>query len=530
MNKLLGKSSLIVLVVMALLILGQTARATVSITLTDVLLIESSRVIVIGEVASTSCQWDDAHQRIYTYVKLNVSEILKGNIQGQQIVLKQLGGEVDGTEMVVDGAPGFANGEKVLLFLNSARDGTLRVAHLFQGKYEILNNGTVKRGVNEAVVSLQSAGAEYTDSAELNSFKDKIRRTIAEHPVEVAHYEQLQSCLAIVETPFEYWDSGVIREQSFTPQFVLLGRRWFEPDTGQTVYYYVNANAAPIGGGGITQVDQALAAWTNVSSSSLKLTNGGSTDTRGFRADGVSTISFGDPDGMMDNPVNCVGIIALGGYVSTGGQSITIGGVTFGQITEGDVVLNNNFECILGNSANLAEVICHEIGHTIGLGHSSDSISDPAIMRSWMHGNGRGATLAQDDINGLTALYPGPKVDEPPVPVFDYASFVSQVVPQTMIAGQKYRVTVTMLNSGTGKWKSGKGYYLGAQNPQGNTTWNTDMIFIDGKVKPNQQVEFTFKIKAPSQPGQYYFQWGMERNGQSFGQPSQLLLINVVSQ
>jgi hypothetical protein len=55
------------------------------------------------------------------------------------------------------------------------------------------------------------------------------------------------------------------------------------------------------------------------------------------------------------------------------------------------------------------------------------------------------------------------------------ASYVSQSVPSSMTAGERYGVSVTMRNSGSSNWTSGSGYprnhKLGSQNPQDNSTW-----------------------------------------------------------
>jgi hypothetical protein len=65
-------------------------------------------------------------------------------------------------------------------------------------------------------------------------------------------------------------------------------------------------------------------------------------------------------------------------------------------------------------------VLTHEFGHTLGLGHSSENPAEPnAILRSATmyyaaHFDGRGATLRNDDIAGVQALYPA--VQAPPNP------------------------------------------------------------------------------------------------------------------
>jgi hypothetical protein len=80
-----------------------------------------------------------------------------------------------------------------------------------------------------------------------------------------------------------------------------------------------------------------------------------------------------------------------------------IGGTTFNRLVEADTVFNDGMDCFLGISANLAEVACHELGHSIGLGHSADPA---AMMWASAHGRGRDATLGSDDRAGVLAIYP----------------------------------------------------------------------------------------------------------------------------
>ena len=44
----------------------------------------------------------------------------------------------------------------------------------------------------------------------------------------------------------------------------------------------------------------------------------------------------------------------------------------------------------------------HELGHSLGLGHSDDS---NAAMFSGLHLDGKEISIGQDDINGIRALY-----------------------------------------------------------------------------------------------------------------------------
>src|ERR1044071_4612188 len=101
--------------------------ASTFITPTDEDMIISSRAIVRGKVLSVSCQLDEARGSVFTYVRVRVREILKGQISEPEIVIKEEGGQVSGRGTTVFGAPQFQAGEKVLLYLDTRRDGSLRV-------------------------------------------------------------------------------------------------------------------------------------------------------------------------------------------------------------------------------------------------------------------------------------------------------------------------------------------------------------------------------------------------------------------
>jgi hypothetical protein len=113
--------------------------------------------------------------------------------------------------------------------------------------------------------------------------------------------------------------------------------------------------------------------------------------------------------------------------------------------------------------------------------------------------------------------------------VSDSATFVSQTVPSTMVAGQTYNVSVKMFNAGTTTWTSGSNYRLGSQFPDNNTTWGWNRVSPAASVAPGTNGTFTFNVTAPATPGTYYFQWMMVRDGGGgwFGNASPLLAVNV---
>jgi RHS repeat-associated protein len=111
------------------------------------------------------------------------------------------------------------------------------------------------------------------------------------------------------------------------------------------------------------------------------------------------------------------------------------------------------------------------------------------------------------------------------------AAFVSQSVPSTMIAGEAYAVTVSMLNQGTTTWAPGQSYRLGSQNPQDNTTWGLGRVDLGAGelVPPGGLKTFSFQVVAPSSPGSYNFQWRMVQDGvEWFGAMTPNIAVQVV--
>jgi hypothetical protein len=110
------------------------------------------------------------------------------------------------------------------------------------------------------------------------------------------------------------------------------------------------------------------------------------------------------------------------------------------------------------------------------------------------------------------------------------ASFVSQSVPTSMIAGQSYGVSVTMQNTGTTTWTAADNYRLGSSNPRGNPTWGMNRVYLDAAdtVAPGEQKTFSWAVTAPATPGPYNFQWQMLQEQVTwFGDPSTNVAVMV---
>lgn len=95
------------------------------------------------------------------------------------------------------------------------------------------------------------------------------------------------------------------------------------------------------------------------------------------------------------------------------------------RILGADVVVNEGIACFLESSpdprAAAEELFGHELGHTLGLGHAcgddasgdcKDVDGDEALMRAYVHDDGRGAQLGAHDGAAICRLYPAARLSE----------------------------------------------------------------------------------------------------------------------
>lgn len=398
------------LFILPLFLMPTSVRATTVVMLTDTELIVNSRLIVSGRVTSVTSAWDDAHSMVWTYVEVVTDRVLKGELRETTIVLKQMGGTVGGSGVRVFGEPGFSAGERVLLYLNTAPDGSLHAAHTFMGKFSIASSaGTdaeiVERSVdaNDVEFLASSGTGDVTNRASFAAYVKKIQETLREQAWRVAQIDAGRANEPMVAVPAEY-SRKKRQSRGLRPEFVFFagGVRWMQADSDQPISYYINPNGSPVAGGGAAEIARAMTAWPNQSGASIRLQTAGQTSACGIVIDNSNTISFGDCLNQLDPPVGCSGVVALTAINYTN-ESKVVGGISFNRLLEADTVFNKGMNCFLATSANLAEVACHELGHSIGLGHPADPA---AIMWATAHGGGRDATLGADDKTGILAIYP----------------------------------------------------------------------------------------------------------------------------
>jgi hypothetical protein len=401
-----------------LVILVLSVHATTVIVPSDDEMVIGARAIVRGAVTSINSGYDTQHNAIFTYVNVRVFDVLKGQITSSEIVLKQPGGVAGDRGTMIFGTPDFNVGENVLLFLDTWADGSLRVYNWFMGKYNInANQGSGRQlvtrqspGRNVDIIGRSTQGPS-TDQMDLTPYIQMIRSRISAKRQQSLDYENRYfNSVRMRSVPNEVMN---LTSQPTIQNFTFLSGsrppRWFQPDSGQSVVFKINTSGAP-NGQIVNDINAAMGAWSSVSNSALRVSNGGSTGGCGLLvADGENTISFNNCDNYSafspSAGSSCSGILAAGGIINYSlSQSKVINGVTFYQAIEANMSFNPYASCFFGNSCNVREIATHEMGHALGLGHSSDT---SATMYYIAHFDGRCAGLKVDDENAIRFIYPG---------------------------------------------------------------------------------------------------------------------------
>ena len=97
-----------------------------------------------------------------------------------------------------------------------------------------------------------------------------------------------------------------------------------------------------------------------------------------------------------------------------------------------------------------------------------------------------------------------------------------------MTAGQSYKVTMRMRNTGSNTWTPATSYCLRSQNEADNTRWGLNRVAVPTSVASGAEVSFDFSVTAPATAGSYNFQWQMAQDGVAwFGGYTTNTVVNV---
>lgn len=384
-----------------------SVRATSIIPIDDAELYRRAHVVVHGIVRSNRVQ-PDALGRPETVTVIQPLSVLKGRLAGD-FVLHQTGGILpDGRFFVLRGRPEYTEGREVVVFAIARARGDFETAEMLLGKFEVWQDGSDRRfAVPDFALSAHPGVDFYESLADLLA-----RRPAGSHPSRPRELTRFlhairRGSFAGVADPAPAGALKPVRHAA-----TIDRRRPLWGNISDTLYRWNNgataawtfSGTANITGGGTAEATGALAAWTNDPNSSINYTAGSGTSNVIYLDATSSALGCG-----WSSCLSGSGVIGCGGPRGSG--SHTWRGDTYYTITGGTVELRSYCTTNLYSSVLTQSVLTHELGHTLGLGHSDQNVSvhdvcrgdeGAAIMRSIVQSYD---SLSTDDQDAIRWIY-----------------------------------------------------------------------------------------------------------------------------
>jgi hypothetical protein len=413
--------------------------------------IERSSAIIVGRVLRSHVE------SLETVTDVAVEEAIKGD-PGFLVQVHVPGG--------VLGAPSFADGERVLLFLYRRADGSFAVNDLQLGAFHFVEE-LLLRDESELVGWDPDGQVHEERPRSAERFLDYVRGVARGEAPSDAYFVSPASAKVAKVHPAA---NAAFTATSYTLQYAGgVGSRW-NVFPAAVNWNQGNSESGALGSGTL-QINAAFSAW-NAGGTHYVLASA-TANTNGFldAADGVNNIVFEkNLTSAGIQPFSCTngGALGMGGMhkAGFGAGSHVFRGETFATTLEADVSMNQGIaNCTTSQLAlsEFASVITHELGHTLGFRHSDQNrlvnapcSTDPtlecnsqAIMNHILV-SGLNGHLQAWDKTALDAVYGSAPACLPP-------SIAQQPSGSTIVSGATAQLSVNAAGTGplSYQWYSG---------------------------------------------------------------------------
>ncbi|HEV2852127.1 MAG TPA: S-layer homology domain-containing protein [Thermoanaerobaculia bacterium] len=394
-----------------------------------------SRTVVFAEARGSRSELRG--QTPYTVTTFQILQQVAGAPVGRSFEVVEAGGVAGGIGMVVSGAPVFERGGRYLLFLDPSASGGWQTKMLAYGI--LRDEGGVLRPIPQAAglqliprPGIEPVGA-YSRDELLQHLSAVATGAAPWHGKAVIAGESLASkaavpgeSLAQSQSPDGATAVGVAGGAFTSPPVCRYVRnsdgiplRWFGFEAGASApIWHTTPGQTGIADGGVSAVQEGIAAWTGHKSSVINFTYAGSKPTTVSCATGDgrarnNEVVFNDPCNQIPDLAVCTGTPPAGWSSPCCGQ-VAVYGTFFNPTTtqpyDGaqwwpannlSIIVNNGSQC-LGDS-DFKEMLTHFIGHGAAFDHHEDS--DATMYGQFGVHPSRGATIAQSDKICAAALY-----------------------------------------------------------------------------------------------------------------------------